>query len=61
MANTGDRRVSDVELQALTAIVTAETVEREGCIRQFGERLWDYRTEALVKLEDELQRRNILK
>ena len=52
--------MNDVELNALTALVAVETVEREGCIRQFGERPWDWRTEAVVALEAELRRRSIL-
>ena len=52
--------MTDNELLALTAIVTAETTERDGCIRQFGERPWDWRTPALIALEAELERRGIL-
>lgn len=53
--------MSDAELHALAVLVTTENVEREGCIRQFGERPWDYQTKAFVALEAELKRRNILK
>jgi hypothetical protein len=51
--------MSDAELAALAALVHAEAVEREGCIRQFGERPWDWRTPAVTALEVEIERRGI--
>lgn len=51
--------MTDIELAALTAMLAAETTEREGCIRQFGERPWDCRTPTLIAMEKELERRGI--